>query len=127
MKVKDKDKRRLSYILITVLMGLALTMMVLPTHGQPTNSGVCIYLNSAASQASYTFTIAAPSGTFSGSCTFSANFLVVLIVQTYSSTVTVSSITDNAGGNSYGQIVGQTNTLAQTGFCATTNGMASSM
>src|SRR5207245_1476933 len=72
---------------------------------------------------SYVFTI---SSAFIGTCTFNANFLVVLIVETYVSSVTVTGITDSAS-NSYGQLVGQTNTAAITGGCSSTNGIASSM
>jgi len=123
----NRRLRRLSYAIVGILLLLGFSSFVLPTHAQPTNTGVCSYRNNASSLSSYTFTISAPQNTISGSCTFSANYLVVLIVLTYSSTVTVTSITDNAGGNSYGLIVGFANSLAQTGFCATTNGIASSM
>ena len=130
MSAKDDNKRRLqraSYVIVGILLLLGFSSFVLPIHAQAVNTGVCIYLNTASSLSSYTFTIAAPSGTYSGSCTFTANYLVVLVVQTYSSSATVSTITDNAVGNSYAQIAAVTNTIAETGFCATTSGIHTSM
>ena len=126
----SKNNRRLrkaSYLIVSIFLLLGFSSFVLPTHGQPSNTGACLYLNTASSLSSYTFTISAPGVTYSGSCTFTANYLVVLVVQTYSSSATVSTITDNAGGNSYAQIAAVTNTIAETGFCATTNGIHTTM
>src|SRR5438128_1138757 len=121
--MKDRRLRKASYVIVSALLLLGFSSFVLPAHADPpTQTSICDYMSVSAAS-SYVFTI---SSAFIGTCTFNANFLVVLIVETYVSSVTVTGITDSAS-NSYGQLVGQTNTAAITGGCSSTNGIASSM